>query len=314
MASAMWSSALVSAPPLSVRRPTSLLLARPSFLSCSSLARRSQLPSSSSSLRLRVGCSSAASGINLDSSSVPIDVVADVKTEKIVVVGGSGFVGSAICKAAVSEGIEVVSLSRSGKPSSSDAWADQVTWVTGDVFYVNWDEVLPGATAVVSTLGGFGNEEQMKKINGEANILVVGAAKEYGVPKFILISVHDYNLPSFLLNSGYFTGKRSAESEVLAKYPNSGVVLRPGFIYGKRKVDGYEIPLDVIGEPAEKILSAIENFTKPLSSIPGSDLLLAPPVSVDDIAYAVVNAVSDDDMFGVFTIEQIKEAAAKVRS
>ena len=31
---------------------------------------------------------------------------------QIVVLGGSGFVGSAICKAAVSKGIEVVSLSR----------------------------------------------------------------------------------------------------------------------------------------------------------------------------------------------------------
>ncbi|KAJ6849421.1 uncharacterized protein M6B38_270545 [Iris pallida] len=312
MASAMWSSAPASAPPPFVGRPTSLLLARRSFLSCS-LARPSQLPSASS-LRLRVRCTSAASDINLDSSSVPIDVVAGVKNKKIVVLGGSGFVGSAICKAAVSKGIEVVSLSRSGRPTSTDAWVDQVTWITGDVFYVNWDEVVPGATAVVSTIGGFGNEEQMKKINGEANILAVDAAKKYGVPKFILISVHDYNLPPFLLSSGYFTGKRSAESEVLAKYPNSGVVFRPGFIYGRRKVDGYEIPLDVVGEPLEKLLAAAENLTKPLSSIPGSDLLLAPPVSVDDIAYAVVNAVGDSDFFGVFTIEQIKEAAAKVRS
>jgi len=32
----------------------------------------------------------------------------------------------------------------------------------------------------VSTLGGFGNEEQMKRINGEANIIAVNAAKEYG--------------------------------------------------------------------------------------------------------------------------------------
>ena len=50
----------------------------------------------------------------------------------------------------------------------------------GDVFYVNWDEVLPGATAVISTLGGFGSEEQMQRINGEANIISVNAAKEYG--------------------------------------------------------------------------------------------------------------------------------------
>lgn len=89
--------------------------------------------------------------------------------------------------------------------------------------------------------------------------------------------------------------------------------MRPGFIYGKRRVDGIEIPLDLIGEPIEKILQATENFTKLLSSIPASDLLLAPPVSVDDVALAVVNAVTDDDVFGIFTIEQIKEAAAQVR-
>ncbi|KAL3330859.1 hypothetical protein AABB24_034603 [Solanum stoloniferum] len=153
----------------------------------------------------------------------------------------------------------------------------------------------------------------MLRINGEANVVAVNAAKEYGIPKFILISVHDYNLPSFLLQSGYFTGKRKAESEVLSKFPSSGVVLRPAFIYGKRKVDGFEIPLDLIGEPLEKLLRATESFTKPLNSLPASDLVLAPPVSVDDVAYAVINAVKDDDCFGILTIDQIKEAAAGVK-
>ncbi|KAK9275788.1 hypothetical protein L1049_023057 [Liquidambar formosana] len=263
--------------------------------------------------RFGIKCSYAESSVTEDSKSATIDVVADVKTERLVVLGGSGFVGSAICKAAVSKGIEVISLSRSGRPTDSSSWVDQVTWIPGDVFYANWDEVLVGATAVVSTLGGFGSEEQMKRINGEANVVAVNAAKDFGIPKFILISVHDYNLPSFLLSSGYFTGKRKAESEVLSKYPNSGVVLRPGFIYGRRRVDGFEIPLDLIGEPVERILSATESFTRPLSSLPASDLLLAPPVSVDDVAFAVINGVTDDDFFGIFTIEQIKEAAAKVR-
>ncbi|CAL0314176.1 unnamed protein product [Lupinus luteus] len=264
--------------------------------------------------RLAIRSSYADAGVRDDSRSNAIDVVADVRSERIVVLGGSGFVGSAISKAAVSKGIEVISLSRSGRPSYPDAWVDQVTWVSGDVFNVNWDEVLVGATAVVSTLGGFGSEEQMKRINGEANVVAVNAAKEYGIPKFILISVHDYNLPQFLLSNGYFTGKRKAESEVLSKYPGSGIVLRPGFIYGKRRVDGFELPLDLIGEPAEKILKATENFTKPLSSLPASDLLLAPPVSVDDVASAVINGVTDDDFFGIFTIDQIKEAAEKVRA
>ena len=93
----------------------------------------------------------------------------------------------------------------------------------------------------------------------------------------------------------------------------TGVVLRPGFIYGKRKMDGFEIPLDVVGEPMERLLKAVENFTRPLRSLPASDLLLAPPVSVDDVALAVINAVKDDDFFGIFTIDQIKEAASSVR-
>ncbi|KAF3657184.1 putative programmed cell death protein 2-like isoform X1 [Capsicum annuum] len=186
-------------------------------------------------------------------------------------------------------------------------------WQVRDVFYANWDELLVGVTAVVSTLGGFGSDEQMQRINGEANVVVVNAAKDYGIPKFILISVHDYNLPSFLLQSGYFKGKRRAESEVLSKFPSSGVVLRPAFIYGKRKVNGVEIPLDLIGEPVEKLLRATESFIKPLNSLPASDLVLAPPVSVDDVAYAVINAIKDDDCFGIFTIEQIKEAAAGVK-
>ncbi|KAM0934496.1 putative NAD-dependent epimerase/dehydratase, NAD(P)-binding domain superfamily [Dioscorea sansibarensis] len=172
----------------------------------------------------------------------------------IVVLGGSGFVGTAICKAAVSKGIKVVSLSRSGRPSYSDSWVDQVTWVAG-------------------------------------------------VPKFILITVHDYNLLSFLLSSSYFTGKRKA------KYPSSVQVS----YMAKRKVDGFEIPLHLIGEPLEKLLSATENFANPLSSLPTSDLPLIPPMSVDDVPFAVLNAVLDDIFFGVFTIEQIKKAAAKLR-
>ncbi|CAN1748862.1 Uncharacterized protein At1g32220, chloroplastic [Linum perenne] len=79
--------------------------------------------------RVQVKCSYAGTSVRDGSDS--IDVVANVKSEKIVVLGGSGFVGSAICKAAVEKGIEVVSLSRSGRPSLNAPWVDQVTWVPG---------------------------------------------------------------------------------------------------------------------------------------------------------------------------------------
>lgn len=33
---------------------------------------------------------------------------------------------------------------------------------------------------MVSTIGGFGSEEQMQRINGDANVVAVNAAKDYG--------------------------------------------------------------------------------------------------------------------------------------
>jgi hypothetical protein len=92
----------------------------------------------------------------------------------------------------------------------------------GDVFTTDLDALLDGVSVVVSTLGGFGSNEQMEKINAEANILAVNAAKRSGVPRYIYISVHPYNLPTFALNNGYFSGKKKAEAEVLSLYPNSG--------------------------------------------------------------------------------------------
>ncbi|KAL2901268.1 hypothetical protein RDABS01_026350 [Bienertia sinuspersici] len=56
---------------------------------------------------LRVKCSYSGTNIEENFRST-VDVTANVKTEKLVVLGGSGFIGSAICKAAVSNGIEVV--------------------------------------------------------------------------------------------------------------------------------------------------------------------------------------------------------------
>ncbi|KAH7444815.1 hypothetical protein KP509_02G093000 [Ceratopteris richardii] len=244
----------------------------------------------------------------------PIDVVAKVETEKILVLGGSGFVGSAVCKAAVGQGIEVVSLSRSGRPSYTDTWSDQVTWIAGDVFNTDWDSLLNGVTAVVSTIGGFGTNEQMEQINGEANVLAINAACNAGVRKFVFISVHDYNFPDFVKGVGYFSGKKRAEAEVLAKFTTTGTVLRPGFIYGKRRVNGIDIPLDAFGEPLEKVLGVTKTFTRPFSSLPASDVFLVPPISVDDVAYAAIKAIIDDDVFGVQTVEQIKELASSVRA
>ncbi|KDE06709.1 hypothetical protein MVLG_03055 [Microbotryum lychnidis-dioicae p1A1 Lamole] len=92
---------------------------------------------------------------------------------KLLIVGGNGFVGSAVAKAAVARGWNVVSLSRSGNPfvtpaGHEPAWASKVEWRAGTPFDPStYASLLPSCTAVVSTLGTL--LETNYKENGQAN-------------------------------------------------------------------------------------------------------------------------------------------------
>lgn len=51
------------------------------------------------------------------------------------------------------------------------------------------------------------------------------------------------------LMKGYFQGKRDAEKELFDVFPDTGVALRPGLIYGSRKVGSGTLPLGILGSP-----------------------------------------------------------------
>ncbi|WVR03372.1 hypothetical protein IAU60_000363 [Kwoniella sp. DSM 27419] len=78
---------------------------------------------------------------------------------KLLVVGGNGFLGSAICKAAVVKGWEVSSMSSSGKPYTTPAghtpaWVPRVQWHSASAFEPSsYRSLVEGSTAVVHTLG-----------------------------------------------------------------------------------------------------------------------------------------------------------------
>ncbi|KAI8106752.1 hypothetical protein M9434_001406 [Picochlorum sp. BPE23] len=219
---------------------------------------------------------------------------------KVVVFGGSGFVGSKVCQQAINMGLDVVSVSRSGRPGflSGSAWADSVDWVRSDGTKSDgvWKEVLHGSAGVVSTIGAFGSNEFMYKMCGEVNMNIMEAAKDAGVPRFSFISVHDYSFPggwqaqNFLLR-GYFQGKRDAEARLAKLYPDSGVALRPGMIYGTRHAGNMTIPLGLVGVPLAAALKVLPS--KSLAGMPIIGAAFVPPVSVDAVSKAAVTAVVD---------------------
>ncbi|CAL8467766.1 g7304 [Coccomyxa elongata] len=224
---------------------------------------------------------------------------------KLVIFGGNGFVGSRVCEEALKTGLSVVSVNRSGPPKQSADWIKGVEWVKADVFDVgSWRDQLNGAVGVISCLGAFGSNDFMQKICGDSNITVFNEAAQAGVPRAAFISVHDYGFPSAVL-PGYFQGKKRAEETLALRFPQGGVALRPGFIYGTRNIGGLGIPLGAIGYPLDKVLGVLP--TKSLAGIPLVGAGFVPPVSARAVAKAAVTATTDPAVeAGILDVWQIK--------
>lgn len=96
--------------------------------------------------------------------------------QKVLVVGGNGFLGSAVCKAALARGMQVTSISSSGKPYTtpkghSPAWTSKVNWQAANALRPEtYADLLPGATAVVHTLGTLLEDTSYKTALKESNV------------------------------------------------------------------------------------------------------------------------------------------------
>ncbi|XP_077223159.1 uncharacterized protein At1g32220, chloroplastic-like [Tasmannia lanceolata] len=230
-------------------------------------------------------------------------------SEKILVLGGNGFVGSHVCREALEHGLSVSSLSRSGRSNIQESWANSVVWHQGSLLLSDsLKDALNGVTSVISCVGGFGTNSYMYKINGTANINAIRAAAERGVKRFVYISAADFGLVNYLLQ-GYYEGKKATEAELLSKFPYGGVILRPGFIHGTRQIGSMKVPLGVIGAPLEM---AFQN-AKPLNQLPLLGPLFTPPVNVTSVAKVAVRAATDPvfppgivDVYGILRYSQHK--------
>uniref|UniRef100_A0A7S3GJY7 NAD-dependent epimerase/dehydratase domain-containing protein n=1 Tax=Palpitomonas bilix TaxID=652834 RepID=A0A7S3GJY7_9EUKA len=123
------------------------------------------------------------------------------KVAKVLVTGGNGFVGSAVCRAALSKGLHVISVNRSGRPNLKGDWVDKVVWVKADTLEKEqWSSHLEGVKGVVACVGGFGSNEVMKKICGSTNVAAAEAAKQGGASICLLALCIE---PTFLSPSAH---------------------------------------------------------------------------------------------------------------
>lgn len=218
---------------------------------------------------------------------------------RILVFGGTGFVGQAVMKAGLSRGYEMIGFSRKGAPKvmmhgldKHPLYEQKAKWVSADIENPvdEWTQLISREAAVVSCVGGFGTNEQMKRLNGDANANLVLTAKEKGALRCVYVSAYEVEkeIPISIM-PGYFEGKRIAEKAVDEHFPSvDGVILQPGFVYGSRVTDGkLVIPLGWVGWPMEALFNLpVLNQLRKLPML--GKLAFSPPVSVDDVGLAAV--------------------------
>ncbi|KAG9019659.1 hypothetical protein FRB90_012005 [Tulasnella sp. 427] len=111
----------------------------------------------------------------------------------ILVVGGNGFLGSAVCRRALAKGLEVASISSSGQPFRTPkghvpSWTDKVKWHAASALEPSsYASLLDGKTAVVHTLGvllegGYKNSLKEGDILGLASSFARNLGDESGNP------------------------------------------------------------------------------------------------------------------------------------
>ncbi|WFC98644.1 hypothetical protein MYAM1_001375 [Malassezia yamatoensis] len=295
-------------------------------------------------------------------------------SRNLLVVGGNGFVGSAVCKQALSQGWDVQSISGSGRPfktpkGHAPAWteSDKMHWHKADALQPSqYKEIAASCNAVVHTVGilmetkykgqggsvsnifrgltkGWGMGDQgnpldeedsltYERMNRDTAITVASTfaeaqrAKHNREVPFVYISAEDILRP--VISPRYSSTKRDAEVAIAAiaeqEFPPTlrAIFMRPGFMYHPHIRPWTTLPatlIDVsayvhsihrkwripIPSPADILASRL----MPQSVHPLAGALTTPPLHVDTVALAIINAIENEHVRGAQGVEAIKQLA-----
>ncbi|PJF17038.1 hypothetical protein PSACC_03151 [Paramicrosporidium saccamoebae] len=167
---------------------------------------------------------------------------------KLLVLGGTGFVGRAVCREAVRRGWNVTSLSRRGVPESMDGLLEKVEWRTGSALDRKvYPELMSDRDYVVHCIGTLFesnpvyNLYKKQPINYESSYkalirdtleLAVESAASAKVKAFGYVSAARYGAIGKTVLPGYMEMKGQAEELLLKRNEFRKVIMRPGFMYG----------------------------------------------------------------------------------
>lgn len=241
-----------------------------------------------------IGAAAATSSLAFITANDPVlaEEIAPVEAKKVLVLGGSGMVGSEVVRQLKEAGIEVVSTSTNGR---GDTVALDFSTLNASELSATVKSLAEGCFAVISCVGSIGTENDLAVNSGTG--LVAQALKGSTVKNFVYVSVapevRDFAKDIDFLKP-YMEGKASSESAV-ENFGGKATLIKPTFIYGgdefklnpPRVASGY-------GKLVEGLLSQ-GPFRFAADVFPGFiSIALEPPVNVVDVAGAAVSALKSD--------------------
>lgn len=156
--------------------------------------------------------------------------------KKILIIGGSGFLGQELCLAALKKDYTVASLSKHGKPAhlSKELSDAPIDWITCDLFATDQLEKIISQFDIVIHLVAILKEQPKKgltyqKMILDAAMIVGNASKNTAIERFVFLSA---NAGSPFIPKKYLENKQLAEN-YLKRLPFPLTVVRPGLLYGK---------------------------------------------------------------------------------
>jgi NADH dehydrogenase len=202
---------------------------------------------------------------------------------KILVVGGSGFIGSHLCRELKNRGHSVTALSRS--PGNDDL-PKGISKAMGNVTaYDSMHEAFDGMDVAVNLVAlsplfkPSGGDEMHDRVHRQGTENVVRACEEHGVSRLVQMSALGADPNG---DTAYIRSKGQAE-EIVTSSSLDWVIFRPSVVFG----DGGEFV----------------SFTKKLAPpyftpLPGGGKTRFQPIWVKDLVPMLADACEDDDHVG----------------